>query len=315
MSDFLQLSVKRRAKPGFLDLLTKAYKRYQEGSRQRGNQLKKTLEAWLIEDRLLSNPPQKTDSVAPLNIINTLEDRICAISGHAWIEFVEDTNSDMIHGAASRPDKINAYVAEYTPRFELDLIYEVFGSEGGGEILWRKVTVDHVAKLFAPVLEESMTDKKKSSCSPKRDPAGALVGRSELLSPAQLREQSDPWFKDRRDAYITPVWVVNTPYAVIDSIMEERAGWRYSFTPEHYLDTDNCVTWASHVLDELAVPDWLKTIQKQCDIDPSTLHEDGCKDCHIRDQGRMSCTSRYASRADKKRKTKARRFSVLRVVK
>jgi hypothetical protein len=315
MSDFLQLCVKRRKKEGFLDLQNKAYKRYKEGSRQRGNLLKKTLEAWLIEDGFLSKPPKEADSVDPLDILDTMRDRICEISGHVWIEFVKDTNSDLIHGAASRPDKINAYIAEFTPSFDPNLLADVFGPEGGAGVLWRTVTVDHVVKLFTPLLEESETNRKKSTCSPKRDPAGALKGHSDLFSPIQLREQSDYWFKDKQYAYITPVWLVNMPHAVIESIMEERSEWRYSFTPEHYMDTDNCLTWASHALDELTVHDWLKTIQKQCGIDPSTLHEGGCKDCHIREQGRMSCISRYASRADKKRKTKLRRFSVLRVVK
>lgn len=312
MSDFLQLCVKRRKKEGFLDLLNKAYKRYKEGSRQRGNLLKKTLEGWLLEDGILSNPPKETDLVSPLDLLHSLVDRVCEISGHVWIEFVEDTSSDAIYGAANyQPDKINAYVAEFTPRFNLDLMFEVFGAEGGGNVLWRNVTVDHVAKLFAPLLEESMGDKKKSTCSPKRAPFGALPGRSELLSPIQLREQSDFWFKDRRKAYVTPVWVVNMPHAVIDFIMEDRSGWRYSFSPEHYPETDNCVTWASHALDKSEVTDWLKTIQKQCGIPPRKLHKGGCKDCHVREQGRMSCTSEYASRADEKRKTKLRRFSSL----
>lgn len=306
MAALLHLSVKRRRSPeGFLDILTKEYNHYKDDSHEVGTELKEMIEIWLVEEELLSNPPQASDSINLLNIADTIMNRVCEISGHVWIEFMEGANGASIYGAAAQQrDNINAYVAEFIPTFEalVDLIFEIFESAQGGEIYWGNVTNEHLLKLFGHLLDDSTADKK--SLPPNsRPPAGVLTGGPNLISPAQLREQSEFWFNDRSNPYMTPAWQVDDSLAVITSFIQESLGLNYSFTPEYYSDAENCVTWAALALDNL-VPqdDWLEVVRQQCGIDPNTLHKGGCKDPHIREQGRMSCTTKYANQADQQRK-------------
>jgi hypothetical protein len=308
--------VKRRQKKGFLDFLLKEYEQDTRYVQKKGNRLRKTLERWLIEEQLLSKPPQESDTVSPDEIVATIGERICAVSGHVWIEFVEGANSDSIRGPAnSRRDEINSYVAEFLPVINPDLMFDVLDSAGGGRILWRDITANHVVRLFTPLFKEARVDKRKQVCLPARDPLGAVPGKLKLFTPGQHREQGSSWLQDRRDAYITSVWPVNMPRAMIQSISEERAGWRYSFTPEHYSDSDNCVTLACYVLDRLVSQRWLKIVQRQCKIDLSKAHKGVCKDCHVKEQGRMSCTAERARQADEKRRAGLKRCSIFRVVK
>ena len=304
MADLLHLSVKRRRRNGgFLDVLAKEYKQYKNSSEETDGRLKRLIESWLVEEELLSDPPEQTDSLNLLNLADIIMNRVCEISGHVWLEFIEGLNGPPIRGAAeSQREQINAYVAEFIPTFELlvDLIFEVFESAEGGEILWGHVTNEHLLRLFGHLLDESQPDKKARPSN--RPPAGALTGDVNLISPAQLREHSEFWFKDRNESYMTPAWQADGSLVFITSFTKQNSGLRYSFTPEYYSDAENCVTWASRVLDRLVAGDWLDIVRLQCSIDPATLHEGGCSDSHIKEQGRMGCATRHASLADQQRK-------------
>ncbi len=303
MADLLHLSVKRRRRNGgFLDVLAKEYNQYKNGSQEPGGELKGLIENWLVEEELLSDPREETDSVNLLNLADIIMNRVCEISGHVWLEFIEGLDDSPIRGAAEqRREMINAYVAEFIPTFELlvDLIFEVFESAEGGEILWSYVTNEHLLRLFGHLLDESQPNKKSPASN--RPPAGALTGDINLISPAQLRQHSQFWFKDRDESYMTPAWQADDPLVVITSYVKQNSGVRYSFTPEYYSDAENCVTWASQVLDSLVAGDWLSIVRAQCSIDPATLHDGGCNDSHIKEQGRMGCATRHASQADKRR--------------
>jgi hypothetical protein len=324
MSDFLQISVKRRQKNGgFLDILKDEYRDYKNDPRNIGNRLKDKVEAWLIEEEILTDPPEANDLVPTLSIGSVIINRICEISGHVWLEFVEGMDEDSIRAAPNTPlDRSKVHLAEFISEIEIDLLLEVFESQSGGGILWEQVTDRHFLDLFASLLEES-DDNRKPVPPQARRPAGILNGWVNLFSPDGLQEYSEQWFKDwfeeetgdRMGAYITPVWQVNQPSVVINSLMQKETGLRYSFTPEHYRNADNCVTWASRILDNLVPGDWLDTVraqcginQPQCGIDPATLAPKPCEDYHIREQGRMKCVTFYASEADRQRRAGLRRF-------
>jgi hypothetical protein len=233
--------------------------------------------------------------------------RVCEIAGHVWIEFVEGASEDSIRGAAeSQRDRINAHVAEFIPDFDLDSMLEVFEWAEGGEVPWDKITDAHLLGLFAPLLRESAINRTPLP-SEGRPPAGAVPGRPNMLSPDQVRKQPTVWFRDRREPFMTPVWEVKAPGAVIASVIREREGLRYSYTPEHYHDADNCVTWAWVVLDRLVPGDWLETILTQY-VSPR-LAPEGCRDYDIRECGRMRCAEGYGAVADAQRKEGLRRYS------
>jgi hypothetical protein len=317
MSDYLQLSVKRRQmNGGFLDILRKEYQDYKNDPQNIDNRLRERVGTWLIEDDFLPHASHAGDSVLSFNIPDTVMKRICEIAGHVWLEFVEGADNNSIRATGDYPrDSINAYVAEFIPEPDIDSILEVFGGE---EVLWANVTPEHLLRLFAPFLEESQDDRKPAPRS-LRSPAGALNGYVSLLSPDKLREYSVPWFrswfKDRMGADKTPTWHVSRPSVVVESFQQKDIGLRYSFTPEHYQNADNCLTWASRVLDDLVPGNWLDTVRIQCRVeqlqcgkDPATLAPATCNDYHLREQGRMKCIALYASDADKAREAGLKRF-------
>ena len=310
MGDFLQLSVKRRRKDGggFLDLLKEDFKRGCKGDPQNpGATLRERVRTWLVEEKLLGESPH--DPVNPIDIVDAIMNRVCEIAGHAWIEFVEGAGDDSIRGAGeARREMINAYVAEFIPAFDLDHIFETFEATGGGQIPWHQITNEQLCTLFAPLLAESDVNRTPNP-STDRQPAGAVPGYHNLISPEQLREQGDAWFRDRQQPYVTPVWEADAPpLASVDSISVASVGLRYSYTPEHYDDAENCVTWASRLLDSLAPGDWLETIRAQCVMSPE-LAPERCEAYHIKEHGRMRCAEEYVSLADAQREVGLRRFS------
>jgi hypothetical protein len=301
MGDFLQLSVKRReTKEGFLDSLTIEYNRYKNRESSTGTVLKEKVEAWLIEEGVLTH--SDTDSIDPLSIGDVVMNRICEIAGHVWIEFVENADVHSIRGVAdSRSDSLEIHVAEFLPEsFEVDLLFDAFNSEDG-RVYWKDVTDTHLVRLFAELLEES-NDNRRIVTHPDRAPSGAVKGYVGQISPAQLMQYSDSWFADRRAAYVTPAWSVAHPNDVVTTLKESEPRLRYSLTPEYYQSADNCVTWASRVLDSLVPGDWIESLRIECGIDPNALADRGCQDYHIREHGHMRCVVRYAQEADRQRK-------------
>jgi hypothetical protein len=316
MGDFLQLKVKRRERiDGFLDILKEENQAYKNDPENTGNRLREKLGTWLMESDILVDSPPADYSVHPFNIPDSIMNRICEIAGHVWLEFVEDADDNSIRATGDYPrDRINANIAEFIPETDIDSIFEMFGPEGvgeslwdGGEVLWSKVTNEHLLRLFAPF------------SLPAGLPAGALPGSVVLHSPAKLRQSSGPWFKrwfrDRMGADVTPTWQVNRPTVVIDLLRQNEPGLRYSFTPENYQDADNCVTWASRALDNLVPGHWLDTVRAQCGIDhplcgkaSAPVAAKPCEDYHIREQGRMKCVTLYAAEADKARAEGLREF-------
>lgn len=317
MSDFLQLNVKRRKRNGgFLDALKAEYKAYEEDPQNIGNKLIEKVEEWLLDDKKVSKPLAMSKALYPHEIGDTISNRVCEIAGHVWLEFVEGTGEESIRGTKyfQKRDTLNAHVAEFIPEIEMDLLLEAFETRGG-PVLWNDVTNKNLLELFVPLLKESQ-DKRKPVFPDARRPAGFLPGYMNLIFPDDLRGQGEAWFNDRVDAHMTPAWQIDAPVVITDSIEQTEAGERYSFTPEHYQDADNCVTWASRALDELLPGNWLDTVralceitQPQCGIDPTQLPHKPCVDLHIRDEGRMKCIAGYASEADKMRRTGSIKFS------
>jgi hypothetical protein len=309
MSGSLQLHVKRRqTNGGFNDVLRDEFGAYEHDPQNIGNKLIKKVEDWLLDDKKLSKPPTVSKALYPHEIGDTISNRVCEIAGHVWLEFVEGTGEDSIRGTAyfQKRDTINAHVAEFIPEIEMDVLLEAFETRGG-PILWNDVSNKSLLELFAPLLKESQ-DGRKPIPPDARRPAGFLPGYMNLIFPYDLRIQADAWFKDRMDAHVTPAWQIDEPVVITDSIEQTEAGERYSFTPEHYQDADNCVTWASRALDELVPGNWLYTIrahggvaQPQCGIDQTRLPHNPCEDLHITDEGRMKCIEGYAFRADQQR--------------
>ncbi|HMG73266.1 MAG TPA: hypothetical protein VK582_07165 [Pyrinomonadaceae bacterium] len=310
MSDFLQLNVKRRQRNGgFLDILKEEFESYKNEPQNISTRLKERVGTWLVEDSSLRLPLQQHDLVSPSYIQDSVMWRICEIAGHVWFEFVEGADDDDSIRATGdySPDSINAHIAEFIPEPNIDLLLEVFESGGGGTVLWSTITDDHFVRLFAPFLEEP------------EDPNDRVSGNVGLLSPDKLREYSEPWFKtwfkDRMGAYIMPAWRVQMPSVVIDLLRQQESGLRYSFTPQHDPDADNCVTWVSRVLDKLVPGDWLDAVRVQCNIarpqcgtDSAQLAGKLCVDYHIRSHGRMKCVTLYAKGADEARQAGLREF-------
>jgi hypothetical protein len=310
MSDFVQLNVKRRQlNGGFLDALKEEYGAYEHDPQKIGNKLIRKVEDWLLDDEKLSHPPTVFDELSPHDIGDAISNRVCEIAGHVWLEFIEGTGEDSIRGTEyfQKRDTINAHAAEFIPEVEMDAILEAFETGSGSPIEWSKVTNENLLKLLGPLLKASPVGRKPVSPT-ARPAAGFLPGTMNLILPDELRGQGEEWFKDRMGADITPAWKIDEPVVITDSINQTEAGERYSFTPEHYQDADNCVTWVSRALDDLLLGNWLDTVrahggiaQPQCGIDQARLPHNPCEELHITDEGRMKCIEGYAFRANQRR--------------
>jgi hypothetical protein len=319
MADFIQLAVKRRkTKRGFLDLLHE-YRNNIGDRAKTGRKIKQTVERWLISDGFLSDPPEDDERVSPFAIEFAPFNRVCEIAGHAWIEFVKDASDDWIQDGSYRAiNDDDFHLAEFGPVASIDRMLEVFAEAQGGPVLWRSVTADQIVDLFAPMLDESQ--ERRRAAPESRRPANGFVGGSMYhLSPDMRREYPPGWFDaafkkptgDRFGAYVTPFWQVK-----LDTQVLNRAHPFYSFTPEHYETTDNCITWASRVLDNLLTGDWLDDIRTQC----RTAHpycfkrcigvvRKACVDYHVREQGRVKCLDLYLRKADGARIKRLKKFA------
>lgn len=300
MGDFIQWVVKRRRKEendeeGFLDSLYALNELHKADPHTTVNKLRNKVRDWLLEDGVISGDD---DEVSPYELLDTFMNRVCQIAGHAWVEFVEDASDASIRGTAElQRDRINAHLAEFIPNFDFGSMLEVFELTEGGDIPWSRITDENLLKLFSPLLRASATNRT-STTSSGRGPAGAVPGLPRLLSPGKLRREAPAWFDDRRGSYITPVWEVEAPGASVASLVNETAGSRYSYTPEHYSDAENCVTWTCFVLDKLVPADWLESIRTQHLSGSYPLAPEGCRAYDIRECGRMRCAQKYASHAD-----------------
>lgn len=308
MADFIQLAVKRRqTKRGFLDLLYK-YRNDVRNRAMTGRQIKQTVQGWLIQDMGLHNPPRPEDRVEPFDILSAAFNRICEIAGHAWLEFVKEADDKHIRTGSDRPINYeDLHLAEFVPEPDYDLMFEVFATERGASMLWRKVTAAQIVELFAPMIDESQEHRQPTTES-TRWVNGCVEGKLNYLSPDNRREFPKGWIEDlfkketgdRHGAYVTPVWQVDISRQVIDV-----AHPFYSFTPEHYETTDNCITWASRVLDSLLSVDWLQEIREKCQMAHPYCRKrrkgvvrKACVDYHIREQGRVKCLDLYLGKAD-----------------
>jgi hypothetical protein len=301
VSGALQLTVKRRQKPeGFLDTLNDEYKKYVTGERNLDDKLKRLVEEWLVEDEVLDSPALGEETISPFQIAATIMKRICQIAGHAWLEFSDDDAPIMASLVNSRGE-INSYLAEFIPELEPDVILESFDTLDGGDVRWQDVANQHLVKLFAHLLDGSSVKTPLNNRS-KRPAAGEIGGFMSIVSPDQLREYSESWFADRAGAYVTPAWRIKGSRQPLDIVRQIPSGSRYSFTPEYYPESDNCVTWASRTLDRISPPNWLETIRIQCQI-TADLVQERCEDYHIKDEGRVRCVTLYAFAADKHRRT------------
>ncbi len=309
MADFIQLTIKRRqTKDGFLDLVNKLRKK--EGDLPLlESKIKQTVEHWLILDKGWSNPPSPTAQLKPLDILVAAHGRVCEIAGHAWLEFIKDASDEHIEVESARPLKHDdLHVAEFLPAEDYERLSEVFADSQGGSMPWRNVTGAQIAELFYPLLDES-TENRQEAPDSDRDASGWAKGKLTYLPPANRKEFPRPllkqWFEkptgDRVDAYVTPVWEVE----VRTEVLEAAAHPFYSFTPEHYRATDNCVTYAARILDDLVSGDWLEVIITTCKIGPVQCRQAAkgvdardCKPYHIRRDGRVKCLEIYAKEAD-----------------
>jgi hypothetical protein len=309
MSDFIQWAVKRRRKEekdeeGFLDSLYALDRLYKADPHNTVSRLRNKVRDWLLEDGVISGDD---DEVSPSELIDTFMNRVCQIAGHAWVEFVEGASDDSIRGAAeSQRDMINAHLAEFNPNFDTNLMLDVFESTEGGDIPWSRVTDAHLLKLFEPLLSASATNRT-SPASSSRNPAGAVRGLPRLLSPSKLKKEPPAWFEDRREPYITPVWEVKAPGAAVASVSATAS--RYSYTPEHYADGGNCVTWSCAVLDALVSGNWLEDVRTQHAGGGHPLAPGDCGDYDVRVCGRMRCAEEYASHADAQSRGGLRRYA------
>ena len=315
MPDFVQLNVKRRqTKIGLLDLLFEM--QTASSSSHASNRLRQRVESWLIEDKVLRDPPQVTDTVSPSQIEATTFNRICEIAGHAWLEYVKDANEKDIQTPPDSPlNRHNMYLAEFIPEFDYDRALEVLSDADGGPVLWSRVTGGQLEYLFAPLVKPSFPIPIKSPKS-TRSPGGAVPGELNVLSPDKIQEYPRKWIEDwfekpnadRANAFITPVWEVTLSKDDFEPVKPF-----YSFTPEHYNNAaDNCITWAARVLDRLA-GDWLTTILTQCGLPPPQCHlplaPTVCDPYHIRQQGRVKCLVLSASGADGARMGGLKKFT------
>ncbi len=305
MSGVLQLTVKRRRKPeGFLDTLHDEYKKYVTRGANVDGKLKQTIEEWLGEDGLIETPPAAEEGISPFQIAATIMKRVCQIAGHAWLEF-NDEDLPITASATNSRDEINSYLAEFIPELKPDVIFEAFETSEGDDVRWQDVTNEHLIRLFAHLLDGSSVRSPAASRS-QRAPAGKIGGFMNVVSPDKLREYSESWFMDRAEAYITPAWRIEGERQPLQLVRETPSGSYYSFTPEHYVDADNCVTWASRALDYISSMNWLEIIRIQCQINADLVQE-RCEDYHVKDEGRVRCVTLYAYAADKYRRAEGLR--------
>jgi hypothetical protein len=310
MGGFLQLSVKRRKKPdGFLDALNDEYKKYKGDIRNIGHKLKEMVGTWLIEERILENPPDENDEVTPLQIAAVIMSRMCQISGHAWLEFVEGPDLGKLSGtAAPNRQSIRAHLVEFTPALTTRDVADAFGASDGRSLPWDQVSNAHLLRLFEKLLDPAPTFEQPLVNS-EREPAGAVKGELYWLSPEEVREETESWFKDRQEAFITPAWEIKDEF--IETLKQTTVRGHYSFTPEFYPDeADNCVTWVSRAISGVSPGNWVETIRIQCAIDINVLDKGKCKEYNrIQEQGRMRCIEYHAAEADKYRRDGLRIFA------
>jgi hypothetical protein len=319
MADFIQLAVKRRkTKRGFLDLLHKYRNNIGDRSKT-GCQIKQTVERWLISDGCLDEPPEEDERVDPFAIESAVFNRVCEIAGHAWVEFVKDASDDHIQEGSNRPIRDDElHLAEFRPAPMIDRMFDVFAAAEGGWVLWRSVTAEQIVDLFGPMLDASQ-ERRQPAPESRRPANGSVVGSMYYLPPDERQEYPPGWFDDlfkkptgdRFGAYLTPVWQVKIENQALD-----RAHPFYSFTPEHYETTDNCITWASGLLDNLLTVDWLEDIRAQCRMAHPYcfkrcigLVRNACVDYHVREQGRVKCLDLYLRKADGARINGLKKFA------
>lgn len=320
MPDFLQLNAKGKETGGLFSLIRAEPQQTPDGggidSRASANPLKDTIDAWLAEeDRLtdfrLRGTPIKPEAFVDA-ITSTVNERVCLIAGHVWIEWIEHAGDvEVIHGWAhadiDRLDLVNVDVAEFLPTriFKPDAVCKALQTDGG-LIEWANITDEQLRKLFADLF------KAPANASliiiPGRDPMGFVPGQVKLLTRDSLHKRSESWLKswlvDRRNAYVTPAWNVRGPGEIMKDFVVRSVDWKYSFTPEHYPPpppTENCATWAALALDETVGEEWLETLSLQCDIEKDTLDECGCGPYDVRGRGWMKCVLVYCRKADEKR--------------
>jgi hypothetical protein len=310
MGDFLQLKGKRRIKDdGLLDIIGRSCGSGKGDSGAGGTKLKEKVQDWLVQDNYLDDSISIINLIKPEVIGEVIMRRMCAISGHLWIEFAENIEDadegDLINGGTDPHDEgINAYVVEFIPKGG----EELFGShnlppEQYG-IDWDSVTDEYLCLLFSHLLEAS-GERKRQPGKPRPGGATALLpGTINLLSPAETRQQRVSWFKDRANALTTPKWHVSEPRRVFEHFKareDEKVDsdeFRYSFTPEHYDKTHNCVTWACLALREGWKIDWPQSIEAHFNVDTARLADKGCGGYDVREMGRMSCAIEYIRAAD-----------------
>lgn len=286
----LQLSVRKRTAPGPLDLLLNHSKQFTDDN---GGLVRDQFESWLKSDGVIVHAE---DEVTPFEVAGVLMKRVCQFAGHAWLELSQGTGPVTGAGASSR-ESINAHLAEFVPYLDPNEVIKAFDFRD--LMPWEEVTSEHILRLFRYLLVGSR-DGLLQHVKSDRTAAGHIPGRFDLASPEHLRQYSEGWFADRREAWITPTWEFSENVTLLESIRGITAGKNYSFTPEFYPETDNCVTWAARALDHVSPGDWLETIRTQCKLEP--LADKKCEPYHVREHGRMGCTSWYASGADKYRR-------------
>jgi hypothetical protein len=266
-----------------------------------GGSVRAEIGKWLEEEKVINQPQ---DQVTPFEISGVLLKRVCHIAGHVWLEMTEDNDSIQGANAVTR-DSINAHLGEFIPYLDTNEIIKAFDFRD--QLPWDEVTTDHILGLFRYLLVGSQEGLLRDVNS-DRMASGHILGRVDLASPEGVREYSEGWFKDREGAWITPKWEFSENVTLVEDLRALTAGINYSLTPEFYLETDNCVTWAARALDQVWPGDWLETIRTQCKL--PELADKKCEPYHIREHGRMGCTSWYASSADKYRREKGfRSFS------
>lgn len=323
MPDFLQLNARGKNKGGLVSLiLGRSHGVLPTGGSAapalatNATPIKDMIGSWLAEDNRLTEFRLRGTPISPELFVDaitkTVNERVCLIAGHAWLEWTEDVdNVDAIHGWAhadgERLEMVNVDLAEFLPSrvFDPDKIYEALETDGR-PIEWIDVTDERLRKLFEPLFE--VPANAKLMVIPGRDPMGFAPGHVRRLSCDSLRGQSSKWLKawcvDRKDAYVTPAWEVSRPGETIETFVQESLGWNYSFTPEHYPPppvTENCVTWAGLLLDQIIGDQWLDTLVRQCEVEPQALTQAGCGPYDVRGRGWMKCVLVYFKKADEKR--------------
>ena len=181
----------------------------------------------------------------------------------------------------------------------------------GDKLYWGDVTEDMLFNLFLPLFESnnSLPYSSSSSSANSRPANGDVPGAAHLVLPHQMQEITQSWFTDRASPAVTPMWIFNDLLGKIKQRIETDEGRRYSFTPEHYIDADNCVTWLSRLLDQLK-NDWLNDLDmcRNWLISCKGIDSGQCGEYNVKKLGRISCTHVYTYAADQARQNNSQRF-------